>query len=226
MNNLKDSRDFIQMIDASCLKPESDEALVRQTCLEALKYGYAAVFIMSAWLPLSANLLKGSRVKVGAAIGFPLGSHLTAVKVCEAREAIASGAEEIDIMLNVGALKSRDYSLVERDLQAVVEASQGRLTKVILETCLLSDEEKRIACKIAEDAGANFVKTSTGFGSRGATAADVRLMRDSVSERVRVKAAGGIDTLEQVWELHQSGAVRFGIGTSKAANIAAQILAA
>jgi deoxyribose-phosphate aldolase len=136
------------------------------------------------------------------------------------RDAIASGAEEIDMEMNVGALKSQNYNLVKQDIQAVVKASQGRITKVILETCLLTDEEKKIACEIAEEAGIDFVKTSSGFAASGATVEDVRLMRKSVSERISVKAAGGISTLDQVLELTRAGATRFGIGTVKAVKIA------
>ena len=209
--------EIIQMLDVSCLRPEADEQKIRQTCTEALEYGCAAVFVMPYWLPLSASLLKGSTVKAGAPLGFPFGSHTTYIKVCEARDAIASGAEELDMMMNVGALKSRDYKLVKRDIQAVVEASEGRIVKVILETCLLADEEKQTACQIVESAGADFVKTSTGFSTCGATVADVRLLRASVSERVRVKAAGGIDSFEQARELVQAGAVR--LGTSKTLKI-------
>jgi deoxyribose-phosphate aldolase len=205
--------EIIQMLDLSCLRPEADEQAVRRTCAEALEYGYAAVFVMPYWLPLSASMLKGSRVKAGVPLGFPFGSHTTFIKVCEARDAIANGAEELDMMMNVGALKSRNYDLVERDIQAVVEAAQGRIVKVILETCLLTDEEKKSACQIVESAGADFVKTSTGFSTCGATVADVRLLRASVTERVRVKAAGGIDSFEQARELVEAGAVR--LGTSK-----------
>jgi len=216
--------ELVRMIDVACLKPEYDETLVRQACRDALKYGYAAVFVMPSWIPLVADLLKGSEVKVGAPVGFPLGTHTTLVKVLETRDALANGAQEIDVMLNVAALKSGDLDFVRQDLRSVVEASQGRLTKVILETCLLTDEEKRSACRIAEEAGADFVKTSTGFGLQGATAADVRLMRLAVSARVRVKAAGGIGSLDQVVELYQAGATRFGIGTDKARRISEQIL--
>jgi len=224
MSTIYKPQDVIHMIDVSCLKPETDEALVRQTCKDAVQYGYAAVFAMSAWLPLTASLLRGSPVKVGASIGFPLGSHSSLVKVFEVRDAIASGGEELDMQMNVGALKSGNYDLVKRDIQAVVEAGQGRLVKVILETCLLTDDEKRIACEIAESAGVDFVKTSSGFAASGATVADICLMRASVSERVSVKAAGGINSFDQVWELLNAGATRFGIGTAKALIIAQEAL--
>lgn len=215
---------LIPMIDVACLKPEYDEAFIRQTCQDALQFGYAAVFAMPSWIPLVAGFLRGSPVKAGAPIGFPLGTHTTPVKVFETREAVAGGAAEIDVMLNVAALKSGHLDFVLEDLRRVVEASQGLLTKVILETCLLSEAEKRTACRLAEQAGADFVKTSTGFNTQGATAADLRLMRASVSERVRLKAAGGIASLDQVLELHQAGATRFGIGTLKARQISEQIL--
>ncbi len=218
------SQTIVGMIDVSCLYPETDVNLVRQTCREAVQFGYAAVFIMPAWTPLVAILLKGSKVKIGVPIGFPLGSHSTPVKVFETREAVANGADEIDMMINIGALKSKHYELVQQDIQSVVEAAEGGLVKAILETCLLTDEEKIIAAQIAETAGVDFVKTSTGFGKGGATVSDVRLLRLSVSERVLVKAAGGINSLDQVQALLQAGAVRFGIGSAKASRIATEVL--
>jgi deoxyribose-phosphate aldolase len=225
MTDIFEIQDLIHLIDTSCLWPETDEALIRQTCKEAVQYGYATVFAMSSWLPLLANLLEGSPVKVGASIGFPLGSHSTAVKVFEVRDAIASGAQEIDIQMNVGALKSQYYDLVKHDIREVVGVSQGRLTKLILETSLLTDEEKKIACELADEAGVDFVKTSSGFTASGATVADVRLMRASVSDRVSVKASGGIKSLDQILELKQAGATRFGIRTSNALRIAREVTA-
>ena len=216
--------DLIKMIDAACLNPEADETMIRTTCSEAVQFGYAAVFAMSGWLPLIASLLNGSPVKTGAAIGFPFGSYSTVVKTFEVRDAIASGADEIDVMMNIGALKSKNFDQVRRDIESVVNASQGLLTKVILETCLLTDEEKVDACKIAEEAGADYVKTSTGFGAGGATVADVRLLRASINVRMRVKASGGIQSIDQIQELFLAGATRFGVGAAKASRFAREAI--
>jgi deoxyribose-phosphate aldolase len=210
--------DIVHMLDVACLKPDVDQRTIHQICQESQEYGYAAVCVMSSWLSYTASLLKGSRIKVGASLGFPLGSQNTLIKVFEARDAIASGADELDMVMNIGALKSKDYNLVQRDIRAVVEAAEGRIVKVILETCLLSNDEKKVACQIIENAGADFVKTSTGFSFGGATVEDVHLLRSSVSSSVRVKAAGGIDSFQRAYDLVLAGAVR--LGTSKALKIA------
>lgn len=215
---------LVGRIDVSCLKPETDEALIRRTCREALKFGYAAVFAMPGWTRLVSSLLEGSQVKAGAPIGFPLGSHTTLAKVFEARDAIANGAQELDMQMNVGALKSGDADRVREDIRAVVEAAQGRLVKVILETCLLSEAEKRTACEIAAEAGADFVKTSSGFAAGGATVEDVRLLHAAAAGRMQVKAAGGIHTLPQALALQEAGATRFGIGAEKACRIVQEAL--
>ncbi|MFX0102053.1 MAG: deoxyribose-phosphate aldolase [Candidatus Hodarchaeota archaeon] len=205
-------------IDHTILKPESTEEEVLQICKEAIEHDFASVCVNSCHTKLVANALKGSSVKTGIAIGFPLGATSTEVKAFEANYAIENGASEIDMVMNVGALKSGDLERVERDIKAVVDvANKTVVVKVILETCLLTDEEIIQACKISKNAGADFVKTSTGFNSAGATVKHVALMRKTVGNEMGVKASGGIRNYKQAMEMIEAGATR--LGTSSGVKI-------
>lgn len=199
-------------IDHTLLKPEATAAQVETLCREADRYHFACAMVNPAWVAPCVAALRHSPVKVGTVIGFPLGATLTAVKRCEAAEALRLGADEIDMVLNVGALKSGDSGRVETDIRSVVEVghSAGAIVKVILETCLLSDDEKKLACDLALAAGADFVKTSTGFSKGGATVEDVALLRRTVGNRAGVKASGGIRTAADVAAMLAAGADRIG----------------
>jgi deoxyribose-phosphate aldolase len=207
------------MIDHTLLKPTASESQVRQLCTEALEYGFAAVCINPIWVSLSASLLSGSRSQVCSVVGFPLGTNTTEVKAAEARHCIADGATEVDMVINVAALQSGDFAVVYSDIAQVAHTAhaESALLKVIIETCYLADQEKIAACTLAKAAGADFVKTSTGFGPAGATIADVRLMRRAVGLDVGVKAAGGIRSLEDALAMVAAGANR--IGTSSGVGI-------
>jgi len=184
-------RDLAGMIDHTLLKADATEAQVRKLCDEALKYEFASVCVNPTNVALAASILRGSSVRVCTVIGFPLGATTPTAKAMETRDALANGAQEVDMVINVGALKSGNYDAVKRDVHAVVDAAAGQaIVKVILETALLSDEEKIKACLIAKYAGADFVKTSTGFGPGGATVSDVALMRRTVGSNMGVKASG------------------------------------
>lgn len=200
------------MIDHTLLKPDATPDQIAQLCFEARKYGFASVCINPAWVKLCAQLLQGSPVKVCTVIGFPLGASATDVKVFETRKAIDDGASEIDMVINIGALKARDLELVARDIRGVVAAAheRGAIVKVIIEAALLTDEEKTIACVLCKEAGADFVKTSTGFASGGATVHDVELMRRAVGPEMGVKAAGGVRTYEDAQNMIRAGATRIG----------------
>ncbi len=196
------------IIDHTLLKPDATEAAIRQLCAEAREYGFATVCVNPYWVKLAA----GTGVKVATVVGFPLGANETAIKVAETALAVAAGAAEIDVVLNAGELIGGSPQVVREDLRAVVEAAGGALVKVILETVLLNDRQKTLACELAQDAGAAFVKTSTGFAGGGATVADVRLMRSVVGAEMGVKASGGIRTWEDCRAMMAAGANR--IGTS------------
>ncbi|MCR4426401.1 MAG: deoxyribose-phosphate aldolase [Firmicutes bacterium] len=205
------------MIDHTLLKPDATEAQIRKVCEEAIQYRFASVCVNPTNVALCASLLKGTGVRVCTVIGFPLGATTPTAKAMETRDAIANGAQEVDMVINVGALKSGNYDLVKRDIQAVVDAAAGKaVTKVILETALLSDEEKIRACLIAKYAGADFVKTSTGFGPGGATAEDIALMRRTVGESMGVKASGGIRDTQTAEKMVKAGATRIGASASVA----------
>ncbi len=207
-----------KLIDSTLLRPEATEDDVVRLCEEALDYGFTSVCTNSCYAETVSSILAGSGVKTCVVIGFPLGAASTAAKVCEARNALEAGAVELDMVMNVGALKGGREDLVADDVGSVVRQCEGNaLVKVILECCLLSDSEKAEACRIAVAAGAGFVKTSTGFGTGGATAHDVRLMKDAVSGRARVKASGGIRDLRAALEMIEAGADR--LGTSNGAAI-------
>jgi deoxyribose-phosphate aldolase len=200
-------------IDHTLLKPDATAEQVTTLCDEALRYGFASVCLNPTFVRLAADRLKGSGVKVCSVVGFPLGAHVPEIKALEARRAIRDGAREIDMVINVGALKGSDDELVYRDIRTVTETclDGGAICKVIIEAALLTDDEKVRACKAAKRARAEFVKTSTGFGPGGATASDVALMAEVVREaRMGVKAAGGIRTLEDAQKMIRAGATRLG----------------
>lgn len=204
--------EIAKMIDHSLLRPELTDQDVIEGCEIAKKYNVASVCCRPSDVALAKRILAGSEVKVGAVVGFPHGSHRTETKVFEAEKALEDGAEELDMVIHIGKLRSRDFDYVKKDIQAVVEVAhrRGAIVKVILENCYLTDELKRIGCRLAEEAGADFVKTSTGFAPSGATIEDLRLMRESVSSRVQVKAAGGVRDLDTALKVREVGATRFG----------------
>lgn len=204
-------------IDHTQLKPDATEEKIIALCKEAAEYDFASVCVNPCWIPLCREQLKGTDVKTCTVIGFPLGAMSTNAKVFETKDAIEAGAEEIDMVINVGKLKDGDDEYVTEEIRQIKEACGDLILKVIIETCLLSDEEKVRACKDAEKAGADFVKTSTGFSTGGATVEDVKLMRASVSEAVKVKAAGGIRDKETFEKMIAAGAER--IGTSSGAKL-------
>ena len=200
------------LIDHTLLKPDATVEKITQLCAEAREYSFASVCINPTNVSLCASLLKGSKVKVCTVIGFPLGANTTAVKVFEAETAIRDGAAEVDMVINIGALKSGNTQLVTQDIRAVVAAAHGAgaIVKVIIETALLSDDEKVKACLAAKEAGADFVKTSTGFSGGGANVHDIELMRRTVGPVMGVKASGGIHSLEEARALVAAGATRIG----------------
>ncbi len=206
------------LIDHTALKPDTTEEQIRILCNEAIEYGFASVCVNPCYVKLCSELLKNSStIKVCTVIGFPLGATTTAAKVAEAKEAIENGANEIDMVINVGALKSGDTGFVKEDIAAVVQAAKGKaLVKVILETCLLTEEEKIICCKLCKEAKADFVKTSTGFSTGGATVEDIRLMRSIVKPSLGVKASGGIRDYETAKAMVEAGASRIGASASVA----------
>ena len=208
--------DIAQLIDHTLLKPEASREDIGKLCEEALRYGFASVCVNPWNVSFAAERLRGSSVKVCTVAGFPLGATLPRVKVFEAEEAIKLGAQEIDMVMNIGALKSGQDDAVETDIRGVVQACHrgGAICKVILETALLTTEEKVRASVAAKNAGADFVKTSTGFGPGGATAEDVRLMRAVVGGEIGVKASGGVRSLEDLTKLVEAGATRIGASAS------------
>lgn len=200
-------------IDHTLLKPESTDMDVQKVCLDAKKYNFKSVCINPGWVKYTAHLLEGSDVETCTVIGFPLGANTSKVKAFEAKQAVKEGATEVDMVINIGALKSEDYGLVYDDIKAVVDAVEEKaLVKVIIEACLLNEHEKVRACEAAERAGADFVKTSTGFSTGGATLEDVKLMRKTVGEDMGVKASGGVRSIEDAKAMIEAGATR--IGTS------------
>ena len=205
-----------RLIDHTVLKPDTTEADIRVLCAEARANCFASVCISPVWVPVAAEELQGATSVVCTVVGFPSGAVRTPVKAFETAQAVADGASEIDMVIGIGRLKSAMYAEVEADIRAVVEAAQGRTVKVILETALLTDEEKVIACVLAQNAGADFVKTSTGFASGGASPQDVALMRRVVGDTMGVKASGGIRSLEDAQTMVDSGATRLGASASVA----------
>lgn len=203
-------------IDHTLLKPEATSEDVRTICDEARRHSFASVCVNPSFVPLARSFLAGTAVKVVAVVGFPLGATMPAAKAYEACEAVRNGADEVDMVINIGALKGRDYRLVHEDIRMVVEASRPAPVKVILETSKLDEEEKVAGCALAKTAGASFVKTSTGFGGGGATEQDVALMRRVVGPALGVKASGGVRTREQAEAMLAAGATRIGASASVA----------
>lgn len=210
--------DYAKMIDHTLLKTDAQKKDLDKLLLEAKKYNFMSVCVSPIWVKYAAEQLKDTNVKVCTVIGFPQGATPTEVKVFETKNAIENGATEVDMVISVGVLKDKDYIAVENDIRAVVEAAKSKaLTKVIIETCLLTDEEKIMACKLSKSAGADFVKTSTGFSTAGATVKDIRLMRETVGEQMGVKASGGVRSREDADAMIKAGATR--IGTSNGVKI-------
>lgn len=205
------------MIDHTLLKPEATRQEILTLCTEAKEYQFASVCVNPVWVPFVVETLQGSSVAVCTVIGFPLGASTIDTKIAETKEAVLNGAMEIDMVINIGLLKSGDKETIKKEIQAIVQAAQGKVVKVIMETCLLTEEEKITACMIAKEAGAHFVKTSTGFSTGGATVEDVALMRKIVGDQMGVKASGGIRTWDDAKALIQAGANR--IGASKGIQI-------
>src|SRR3954469_520528 len=206
--------DLAKLIDHTLLKPEATREEVVKLCEEAKKYHFASVCVNTTWVPLCKALLAGTDVMVCAVVGFPLGAMTPSAKAYEAREAMRQGAKEIDMVINIGALKSRDYETVFEDICRVVKSAAPAQVKVILETSALDTEEKIVGCTLAKLAGAAFVKTSTGFGKGGATVEDIQLMRSIVGGELGVKASGGVRTVEDAIKMAQAGANRIGASAS------------
>ena len=212
------TNDLARMIDHTLLKANATEAEIVKLAEEAKEYKFASVCVNPTWVQKAAEILKDAEeVKVCTVIGFPLGATTSETKAFETKNAIEKGATEVDMVINIGALKDKQYDLVEKDIKAVVDAAKGKaLTKVIIETCLLNDEEKEIACKLSVKAGADFVKTSTGFSTGGATVEDIALMRKTVGPDVGVKASGGVRSLEDAQNMIEAGATRIGASSGVA----------
>ncbi|WP_349674757.1 deoxyribose-phosphate aldolase [Lacrimispora sp.] len=200
------------MIDHTMLKADAGSEIIRRYCQEAKEYGFASVCVNSCYVPLAARELKDSSVSVCCVVGFPLGAMLTSAKAFEASEAVKAGADEVDMVIHIGALKDKNYDLVREDIRAVIDACQGKLVKVILENCLLTKEEIVKVCELSMEAGAQYVKTATGFSTGGAVAEDVALMKKTVGERLKVKASGGIRTPKEAEAMILAGADRIGAG--------------
>ena len=197
-------------IDHTLLKPEATKEQITKLCQEARQYDFASVCVNTCYVPLAKQLLAGSDVKVCCVVGFPLGAMDTVSKAFEAKTAVENGAQEVDMVINIGALKDKDYDYVTKDIAAVVEASKPAIVKVIIEACLLTDEEKVEACKCSMNAKAEFVKTSTGFSTHGATPKDVALMKKTVGDVCKVKAAGGVRSYDDAMKMIEAGADRLG----------------
>ena len=217
-----DKKTIASMIDHTLLKPEATPAQVEGLCAEAAEYHFASVCVNPVYIPLAARLLKGTGVKVCCVVGFPLGAIAPEQKAAEAASCAAMGAEELDMVIHVGAAKAGDWALVQRDIEGVVKAAVGHTVKVIIETCLLTDEEKVKACEAAKAAGAHFVKTSTGFSTGGATTHDIALMRKTVGPEMGVKASGGIRDYETAMAMIEAGANRIGASAGIAIVAAAE----
>lgn len=207
-------RPLASYIDHTILKPDARNAEVENLCNEAIRFKFASVCVNPYWIPLVARKLKGSGVLSCCVVGFPLGATPAECKAYEAETCIKNGAEEVDMVINIGALKDRDLDTVRNDIATVKAACGNKTLKVIIETCLLTDDEKETACKISAEAGADFVKTSTGFSQSGATAADVALMRRTVGPTIGVKAAGGIRNKADALAMIEAGASRIGASVS------------
>ena len=217
-----DKKAIASMIDHTLLKPEATPAQIEKLCAEAAEYHFASVCVNPVYIPLAARLLKGTGVKVCCVVGFPLGAIAPEQKAAEAASCAAMSAEELDMVIHVGAAKAGDWALVQRDIEGVVKAAAGHTVKVIIETCLLTDEEKVKACEAAKAAGAHFVKTSTGFSTGGATTHDIALMRKTVGPEMGVKASGGIRDYETAMAMIEAGANRIGASAGIAIVAAAE----
>ena len=217
-----DKKTIAAMIDHTLLKPEATPAQIEKLCAEAAEYHFASVCVNPVYIPLAARLLKGTGVKVCCVVGFPLGAIAPEQKAAEAASCAAMGAEELDMVIHVGAAKAGDWALVQRDIEGVVKAAAGHTVKVIIETCLLTDEEKVKACEAAKAAGAHFVKTSTGFSTGGAATHDIALMRKTVGPEMGVKASGGIRDYETAMAMIEAGANRIGASAGIAIVAAAE----
>ena len=217
-----DKKTIAAMIDHTLLKPEATPAQIEKLCAEAAEYHFASVCVNPVYIPLAARLLNGTGVKVCCVVGFPLGAIAPEQKAAEAASCAAMGAEELDMVIHIGAAKAGDWALVQRDIEGVVKAAAGRTVKVIIETCLLTDEEKVKACEAAKAAGAHFVKTSTGFSTGGATTHDIALMRKTVGPEMGVKASGGIRDYETAMAMIEAGANRIGASAGIAIVAAAE----
>lgn len=211
------SMNYAKYIDHTLLRADATRKEIEQLCLEAKENHFASVCVNPYWVSFAYSILKDTDVKVCTVVGFPLGATPSAVKAFETKQVILDGACEIDMVINIGALKDKDETTVYEDIKAVVEASKDKLVKVIIETCLLTDDEKVTACLLAKKAGADFVKTSTGFSTGGATIEDVKLMKDTVKESMLVKASGGVRDENTAFEMIKAGASR--IGTSNGLKI-------
>lgn len=208
-------KNIASMIDHTLLKPEATREMVEDLCDEAKKYEFAAVCINPYYVKLAKKSLEGSKIKVATVIGFPLGASMKETKAFETKKAIEDGADEIDMVINIGALKNKDYNIVKEDIKAVVDAAKGKaIVKVIIETCLLTDDEKVKACELSKEAGADFVKTSTGFSTGGATIEDVKLIKKTIGDSLKIKASGGIRDYEKAKAMIDAGASRIGASAS------------
>lgn len=203
------------MIDHTLLKPDATGEMIDKLCAEAKKYEFAAVCVNPYYVSRAKELLKDTNIKVATVIGFPLGANTKEVKAFETEDAIKNGADEVDMVINIGALKSEEYDVVIDDIKSVVKAANGKaIVKVIIETCLLTEEEKIMACKLAKEAGADYVKTSTGFSTGGATVEDVKLMKEIVGDSLKIKASGGIRDYKTAKAMIDAGASRIGASAS------------
>ena len=210
-----DKAQIAKMIDHTILKAEATESEIIKLCKEAIHYNFASVCVNPSMVPVAAKELKGTHVKVCTVIGFPLGATTTEVKAFETKDVIEKGATEVDMVINVGKLKEKNLEYVKNDIKAVVDAAKDKaLVKVIIETCLLTEEEKILACKLSKEAGADFVKTSTGFSTGGATVEDIKLMRETVGIEMGVKASGGVRSKKDALKMIENGATRIGASAS------------
>lgn len=211
MNN----KELANIIDHTLLKADATQAEIIKLCAEAKEFNFASVCVNPSMVKLASEELKGCDVDVCTVIGFPLGATTSEVKAFEVKNTIENGATEVDMVINIGKLKDRDLEYVKNDIKAVVEAAKGKaLTKVIIETCLLTEEEKIIACKLSKEAGSDFVKTSTGFSTGGATVEDIKLMRETVGPEMGVKASGGVRSKKDALAMIENGATRIGASAS------------
>lgn len=207
--------DIARFIDHTLLKPDATEEMIENLCDEARKYNFYAVCINPYYVKLVKKILRNSNVKIATVIGFPLGANTGKIKALEAEESIRDGADELDMVINIAALKNKDYDKVKEDIEEVVKKAKGNaLVKVIIETCLLTEDEKVRACNLSLEAGANFVKTSTGFNGKGATVEDIRLIKSVVGNKMKIKASGGIRDYETAIKMIEAGANRIGASSS------------